>query len=85
MERKETAMTKPGPKEAVEGAVEGAKGRLKKTVGALTGDEQVEQEGQAQEEKAVAQREAAKHEGQADLARAKARVAEVEERSHQDR
>ena len=78
-------MTKPSNREGLNGVVEGAKGRIKRAAGALTDDERLEREGEAQEAKGAAEREAAKHELQADLERAKARGAEVDERTHQDR
>ena len=77
-------MTKPGHQEAVEGVVEGAKAKIKKAAGSVTGDERLEREAEAQEAKAGAQRESAKHESEAEAARAKARGAEAVQRMHQE-
>jgi uncharacterized protein YjbJ (UPF0337 family) len=48
-----------GPKAGVEGAVEDVKGRAKEAVGAVTGDESLKREGEAQQDKAAAQRDVA--------------------------
>lgn len=78
-------MKKSGPREGVEGVVEDLKGKAKETVGAVTGDENLKQEGQAQRAKAEAQREAARKEAEADKARVAARTHEAEEAAHQHR
>lgn len=72
-----------GPQEGVEGIVEEVKGRAKEAAGAVTGDESLKQEGQAQQDKAAARREAAAKEAEAEKARAQAAAAEAEQRSHQ--
>ena len=72
-----------GPEEAVKGVVEGAKGKAKEAVGTVTGRDDMVREGKAQQDKADAQRDAAKKEAQADSARAGAKAAEERERSHQ--
>lgn len=74
-----------GPKSAVEGVVEDAKGKAKEAVGAVTGKEELKREGEAQQEKASAQRDVAAKEAEADKARAVATAREAEQRSHQDR
>ncbi|MGF2952630.1 CsbD family protein, partial [Mycobacterium sp. THU-M116] len=51
-----------GPAEAVNGVVEEVKDRAKEAVGALTGQDDLTREGQAQQDKAEAQRNAAKKE-----------------------
>jgi uncharacterized protein YjbJ (UPF0337 family) len=72
-----------GPEEAVKGVVEGAKGKAKEAVGTVTGRDDMVREGKAQQDKADAQRDAAKKEAEADSARAGAKAAEERERSHQ--
>lgn len=71
-----TENKKTGPEEAVRGVVEGVKGKAKEVLGTVTGRDDVVREGQAQQDKADAQRDAAKKEAQADAARAGAEVAE---------
>ena len=51
------ADNKSGPAEAVKGVVEGVKGKAKEAVGAVTGRDDLTREGQAQQDKAEAQRE----------------------------
>jgi uncharacterized protein YjbJ (UPF0337 family) len=72
-----------GPEAAVEGLVEDVKGRAKEAAGAITGDESLKREGQAQQDKAAALRDVAAKEAEAEKARAEARAAEAEQRSHQ--
>ncbi len=72
-----------GPEEAVRGVVEGVKGKAKEVIGTVTGRDDLVREGQAQQDKADAQRDAAKHEAKADAARAGAKVAEERERAEQ--
>jgi uncharacterized protein YjbJ (UPF0337 family) len=72
-----------GPKSGVEGVAEDVKGRAKEAVGAVTGDESMKQEGQAQQDKAAAQRDVAAKEAEAEKARAAASAAEAEQRAHQ--
>ena len=78
-------MKKSGPREGVEGVVEDLKGKAKETVGTIKGDENLKEEGQAQQDKAGAQREAARKEADADKARVAARTHEAEEAAHQHR
>ena len=72
-----------GPKAGVEGGVEDVKGRAKEAVGAVTGDESLKLEGEAQQDKAAAQRDVAAKEAEAEKARVEASAAEAEQRSHQ--
>ena len=72
-----------GPVAGVKGVVEGVKGKAKEAVGAVTGNDELKQEGVAQQEKADAQRDVAVKEGEADKARAVAAAREAEQRSHQ--
>lgn len=70
--------------EAVRGIVEGAKGLVKEVVGTVTGKDDVAEEGQAQQDKARAQRDAAKREVQAEQARAKAKTQEQRQKTNQN-
>jgi uncharacterized protein YjbJ (UPF0337 family) len=74
-----------GSTEGVKGVVEEVKGRFKEAVGAVTGDDSKVREGEAQQDKAAAQREVAEKEAAADRARTEADVHEARERSHQDK
>lgn len=76
---------KSGPAEGVKGVVEEVKGRFKEAVGAVVGDDSKVREGQAQQDKAAAQREVADKEAAAERARAEADVHEMRERSNQSR
>ncbi|CAM5293089.1 CsbD family protein [Mycolicibacterium aubagnense] len=78
-----TENKKTGPEEAVRGVVEGVKGKAKEVLGTVTGRDDVVREGQAQQDKADAQRDAAKKEAQADAARAGAEVAEKRQQAEQ--
>ncbi len=74
---------KSGPAEAVKGVVEDVKGKAKEAVGAVTGQDNLTREGQAQQDEAEAQRNAAKKEAEAEAARGSAGVAEQRQRSNQ--
>ena len=56
---------KNGAAEGVSGVVEGVKGKVKEVAGAVSGHDDLRREGQAQQDKADAQREAAKKEAEA--------------------
>jgi uncharacterized protein YjbJ (UPF0337 family) len=75
---------KSGPAEAVKGVVEDVKGRVKEAVGAVSGQDNLTREGQAQQDKAEAQRNAAKKEAEAEAARGSAKVAEERQKSNQN-
>jgi uncharacterized protein YjbJ (UPF0337 family) len=75
--------TKSGPEEAVKGVVEGAKGLAKEAVGSVLGNKDLEHEGEAQQDKAQAQRDAAKKEAEAEAARGGAAAAEKRQQAHQ--
>jgi uncharacterized protein YjbJ (UPF0337 family) len=83
---KETPMSNQdsGPEAAVKGAVEGAKGKIKEVAGAVTGRDDLQREGEAQQEKADSQREVATKEAEAEKARAEAAVHEAEQKAHQN-
>jgi uncharacterized protein YjbJ (UPF0337 family) len=74
---------KSGPQEAVEGVVEGAKGKAKEALGAVTGRDDVKREGKAQQDKGDAQRDSAKKEAEAESARGAARASEEREKTNQ--
>jgi len=73
-----------GPEAGAKGVVEDLKGKAKEVIGEVTGDESKEREGRAQQDKAHAQRDVAKHEAEADAARSEAAMHEAEQRAHQD-
>lgn len=72
-----------GPKAGAEGVVEGIKGKAKELIGGAVGNEDLENEGKAQQDKADAQRDVAKKEAEADKARAEAEAREAEQKVHQ--
>lgn len=74
---------KSGPQEAVKGAVEGVKGKAKEVGGTVLGRDDLTEEGQAQQDKADAQRDAGKKEAEAESARAGADAAEEREKKNQ--
>jgi uncharacterized protein YjbJ (UPF0337 family) len=78
-------MSKSGPEEAVEGVVEDLKGKAKEAVGAIRGDERLKREGNAQQDKAAAQREAASKEAEAEKARGVSKAYEAEQAANQRR
>ncbi|MGV0698552.1 microaggregate-binding protein 1 [Mycolicibacter sinensis] len=72
-----------GPEAGIKGVVEGVKGKAKEAVGTVTGDDSLKREGQAQQDKADAQREVAAKEAEAEKARAKAEADEARQRAEQ--
>ncbi|MCP2276095.1 hypothetical protein SAMN04244553_0918 [Nocardia amikacinitolerans] len=74
---------KSGPREGVEGAVEGVKGKAKEAVGSVFGNDDLRDEGKAQQDKAESQREAARKEAAAEKERGEAAVDEQRQRAHQ--
>ena len=73
-----------GPEAGAKGVAEGVKGKVKEAAGALTGNDEMRREGEAQQDKAEAQRDVARKEAEAEKARAVAEAREAEQRSHQD-
>ncbi|MGH9920216.1 MAG: microaggregate-binding protein 1 [Nitrososphaerales archaeon] len=73
-----------GPEAATKGVVEDVKGKAKEAVGAVTGHDDLRKEGIAQQEKAASEREVARKEAEAEVARSGAKAHEAEQRSHQD-
>jgi uncharacterized protein YjbJ (UPF0337 family) len=85
-DREEPAVSNnSGPEEAIKGVVEGVKGKAKEVIGAVAGRDDLYREGQAQQDKADAQRDAAKKEAEADAARAAAKTAEKRQEAEQQR
>ena len=76
------ADTETGPKAGVKGVIEDAKGKAKEAAGVITGDSDLEKEGEAQQEKADAQEDVAKKEAEAEKARAEAEAKEAEQDAH---
>ena len=72
-----------GPAEGVRGVVEDVKGKAKEAAGTVTGRDDLVEEGKAPQDKADAQRDAARQEAEADSARAGAKAAEKRQQSHQ--
>ena len=77
-------MDENGPKAGVEGITEDIKGKAKEVVGRVTGRDDVESEGQAQQDKASSKRDVAEHEAKAEAARAEAAKNEARQRVHQE-
>ena len=73
-----------GPEAGVKGVVEGVKGKAKEVIGAVTGNEELSREGEAQGDKAGALRDVAVKEAEADKARIEAKAHEAEQRTHQN-
>jgi len=74
---------KSGPQAAVGGVVEDVKGKAKEALGSVTNNEDMKREGQAQQDKADAERDVARKEGEAEAARKRAESDEARQRSHQ--
>lgn len=74
---------KTGAREGLEGVVEGVKGRAKEVAGAAVGNDSWQREGRAQQDRAAAQRAAARKEAEAEGERAKAAVEEERQSAHQ--
>ena len=76
-------MPDSGPKAGVSGVVEDVKGKAKEAVGAITDNDRLEREGEAQQSKAEAQRDVAKNEAKAEKARAEAEAQEAQQKANQ--
>ena len=72
-----------GPEAGAKGIVEDLKGKAKDAIGNLTGNADLEREGEAQQAKADAQREVAAKEAEAEKARAEAQAQEAQQRANQ--
>lgn len=73
-----------GPEAGVSGIVEDVKGKAKEVAGNVSGNEDLRREGEAQQDKASAERDVAEKEAEAEKARAKADAAEGAQRVAQD-
>jgi uncharacterized protein YjbJ (UPF0337 family) len=67
--------------EGIKGIIEDAIGKTKEIVGILISHEGLRKEGRAQQDKAAAQREVAKKEAQAEVARGAEKTAEAREKA----
>ncbi len=76
-------MPDTGPEAGVSGVVEDVKGRAKEAAGAITGDDAMQREGEAQQAKADADRDVAAKEAEAEKARAESEAHEAEQRANQ--
>ncbi|MFH5210059.1 CsbD family protein [Antrihabitans spumae] len=72
-----------GPAEGVKGIVEDVKGKAKEAVGSVVGNDSLQEEGAAQQDKAENQREVALKEAEAEKARAAAKADEERQRAAQ--
>lgn len=72
-----------GPESGIRGVIEDVKGKAKEVAGEVTNNERLENEGQAQQKKAAAERDVARNEAEAEKARAQAEIHEAEQRAHQ--
>ncbi len=72
-----------GPEAGAKGVVEDVKGKLKAAAGSLTGRDDLTREGEAQQDKAEAQRDVAAKEAEAERARAEAEAHAAEQRANQ--
>lgn len=74
---------KSGPIELIRGIVEDVFGKAKEIVGTVIGRNDLVKEGKAQQDKADAQRSAAKKEAAAEKARGKAKAEEARQKAEQ--
>lgn len=74
---------KTGPESGVSGIIEDVKGKAKEAVGTVTGRDDLAREGEAQQDKADAERDVAKKEAEAESARAGAQAAEERQKAEQ--
>jgi uncharacterized protein YjbJ (UPF0337 family) len=74
---------KNGAAEGISGVVEGVKGKAKEVAGAVAGRDDLRREGEAQQDKADAQRQAAEKEAEAASARSAAEANEARQKAQQ--
>lgn len=74
-----------GPREGIEGVVEGVKGKAKEVGGTVLDNKDLRDEGVAQQDKAESQRKVAEKEAEAEKARAEADADESRQQTHQGR
>lgn len=71
-----------GPEAGVKGVVDDVAGKAKEVVGSVVNNDDLKHEGQAQQDKADAERDVAKKEAEAEAARGAASAAETREEAH---
>lgn len=76
-------MGESGPKAGLKGITEDIKGKAKEVAAEVTGREDLEREGEAQQSKADAQRDVAEHEAKAETSRAEAEAQEAQQKANQ--
>lgn len=76
-------MPDTGPESGAKGMVEDIKGKAKEVAAEVTGREDLEREGEAQQSKADAQRDVAEHEAKAETSRAEAEAQEAQQKANQ--
>ena len=74
-------MSKTGPEAGASATAEKVKGGLKSAAGAVVGNDDLRREGQAQQDKAAAEKGVAKEEAKAEQSRARAKAAEAQQRA----
>ncbi len=74
---------KGGFREGVEGTVEDVKGKAKEAAGTVFGNEDLRDEGRAQQDRAESQRDAARKEAEAEKERGKAAMEEKRQQAYQ--
>jgi len=74
-----------GPKAAAHGITEAVKGKAKEAAGAVTDNDDLRREGEAQQDKADAERDVARKEAEAEKARGEASAREAEQKAHQNK
>ena len=74
-------MSDSGPVAAIKGVIEDVDGKAKEIVGIVISNDNLRNEGRAQQDKAQAERDVAKNEAKADSARAAASTAEARQKS----
>jgi uncharacterized protein YjbJ (UPF0337 family) len=74
-------MSDSGPVAAIKGVIEDVVGKAKEIVGIVISNDNLRNEGRAQQDKAQAQRDVAKNEAKADSARAAANTAEARQKA----
>lgn len=72
-----------GPEAGIKGVVEDAKGKAKEAAGTVLGNDALQREGSAQQDKAESQREVAAKEAEAEKARGEASADEARQRAEQ--
>jgi uncharacterized protein YjbJ (UPF0337 family) len=74
-------MSDSGPVAAIKGVIEDVVGKAKEIAGIVISNDNLRNEGRAQQDKAQAQRDVAKNEAKADSARAAANTAEARQKA----